>query len=247
MPPNLFDLSDDLFVQILSNWLDVLSIGSIDKAITNHSQRPRWLRCLRSTRKSCALDAWRYSHRSVRWLIARDIQLRRIHMMEPTSSRKVSSETFDGIHIPYLESIDLQDCIDIDDKCLFALAVGCPRLQSVDLSRCSNLTDDGISALAKGCCQLRSIKLTSCKNIKDAGVTAIAHGCSDLQSLDLTGLVCVRNTGITAIASGEIRRIELKLIQKFIVTCKTENLVLRSNIRCMQIESRDFTILLCSE
>jgi Leucine Rich repeat len=161
---------------------------------------------------SYALDIWLYSHSSVRWLIARDIQLRRIQMVEPTISRRVSSETFDGIHIPYLESIDLQDCVDIDDKCLFSLALGCPRLKSVDLSRCCNLTDDGISALAKGCCQLRSIKLTSCKNIKDAGVTAIAMGCSDLQSLDLTGLVCVRNTGITAIASGEISRIESELI-----------------------------------
>jgi Leucine Rich repeat len=212
MPRNFCNLSDDLVVLILSNWLDVLSLGSIDKAITNHSQRPRWLRCLRSIKDSYALDIWRYSHRSVRWLIARDIQLRRIQMMEPTNSRRVSSETFDGIHIPYLESIDLQDCVDIDDRCLFSLAIGCPRLQSVDLSRCYNLTDDGISALAKGCCQLRSIKLTSCKNIKDAGVTAIAMGCSELQSLDLTGLVCVRNTGITAIASGEIRSIEMKLI-----------------------------------
>ena len=212
MPRNFCNLSDDLVVLILSNWVDVLSIGSIDKAVTNHSQRPRWLRCLRSINNSNALDVWRYSHRSVRWLIAREIQLRRIQMIEPTNSRKVSSETFEGIHIPYLESIDLQDCVDIDDKCLFSLAAGCPRLQSVDLSRCTNLTDDGISALAKGCCQLRTIKLTSCKNIKDAGVTAIAMACSELQSLDLTGLVCVRNTGITAIASGEMRRIKSHLL-----------------------------------
>ena len=50
-------LSDDLEILLLSLWLDVPSLTTLDVAVSSHRLRPSWLTVLRCIR-SDAVDNW---------------------------------------------------------------------------------------------------------------------------------------------------------------------------------------------
>lgn len=46
--------------------------------------------------------------------------------------------------------MDLEECTQITDQTLLAIATGCPSLEKLTLSHCELITDDGIRNLAAG-------------------------------------------------------------------------------------------------
>lgn len=46
--------------------------------------------------------------------------------------------------------MDLEECTQITDQTLLAIATGCPSLEKLTLSHCELITDDGIRQLAAG-------------------------------------------------------------------------------------------------
>ena len=68
----LFLLSDDVLILLLSLWVDVRSLATLDVAVSIHRLRRSWLMVLRCL-KSVALDEWGHSLSSLVWLSKRGI------------------------------------------------------------------------------------------------------------------------------------------------------------------------------
>ena len=68
-----FSLSDDLQILVLSLWLDVRSLTTLDVAVSSRRLTPNWLTVLRCLR-SDAVDNWDHSLSSLMWLSTRGIR-----------------------------------------------------------------------------------------------------------------------------------------------------------------------------
>lgn len=78
-------LPDDQLTLIVSDWLDVRSLGVLDNAFTNTKERSRWLKCVCGINASAALDSWHFNHKEVGWLIMRGISPRKLHLIGHSS------------------------------------------------------------------------------------------------------------------------------------------------------------------
>ena len=72
-------LSDDLQILLLSHWLDIRSLTTLDVAVSSHKLRPGWLTVLRSLR-SDTMDNWGHNLSSLMWLSKRGIRASRVRM-----------------------------------------------------------------------------------------------------------------------------------------------------------------------
>ncbi len=55
----------------------------------------------------------------------------------------------------------------ISDASFTALCVNCPRLQSITLENCVNLTDASLLTIAEHCRKLRELHISSCSQIRN--------------------------------------------------------------------------------
>ena len=152
-------LSDDLQILVLSLWLDVRGLTTLDVSVSSHRLRPNWLtvhRCLRSD----AVDNWGHSVSSLMWLSARGIRASRVRMKMDNSLARgcdiLLVDTSDVVHL------GLRGCSNMTNQCIVDVVNRCLKLQSIDLGGCSKVTDAGVIALGAGCGQLQSINLHSC-------------------------------------------------------------------------------------
>ena len=206
-------------IPIICAWLNVQSLGLIDIAVSSYSARKQWLIILQSI--TChAINVWRHSHSSMRWIMMRNIRVIHIQMKLDNSDR-ISDLTFEPVDISgtpasygdevendsilskwegrkHLQSIDLHNCKGITDMGLSALGHGCGQLQTIDLSQCQCITDMGLSALGHGCGQLQTISLSGCQGITDIGISALSHGCGQLQTISLNFCSGITDIGISA-------------------------------------------------
>ena len=72
-------LSDDLHILLLSLWLDVRSLTTLDVAVSSRRLRPNWLTVLRCLRSE-AMDKWGHSLSSLMWLSKRGIRASRVRI-----------------------------------------------------------------------------------------------------------------------------------------------------------------------
>ena len=77
----LHELSDDLHILLLSQWLDVRSLVTLDVAVSSNTSRPYWKTLLGSLRSS-SIDSMDHSASSLMWLIRRGICASRIQMKD---------------------------------------------------------------------------------------------------------------------------------------------------------------------
>ena len=195
MPSFLNLLSDDLQGFILSLWLDVRSLVTLDVAVSSNTLRPCWMMLLQNLRCP-AMDDWYHSMASLMWLSRRGIRASRIQMEVDTSRVRgcdiLLPETSDLVYI------GLKGCSNITDQCVMDIVKRCRKLLVIVLGNCREVTDVGITALGAGCGKLQSIDLSYCNEVTDAGVTALSHGCGQLQSINLEYCHRVTDAGVTA-------------------------------------------------
>jgi hypothetical protein len=86
---------------------------------------------------------------------------------------------------PLLESLCLKRTL-VQDKLLFALAVHCPHLLKLWVDDCRQVTDAGVTALAKGCRELQHVHLSHCPEFTVAAPQAIVASCQCRDRLILT-------------------------------------------------------------
>ena len=192
-------LSDDLRILLLSLWLDVPSLTTLDVAILNRRLRPSWLTVLRCLR-SDSMDNWGHSLSSLMWLSKRGIRASRVCM-------KMDNSLVRGCDILLVDTRDivhlgLRGCSNMTDQCIADVVYRCRKLRSIDIGSCGQVTDAGVRALGAGCGQLQSIDLNGCDKVTDAGVIALSAGCGQLQSINFTRCDQVTDAGIIALGAG---------------------------------------------
>ena len=192
-------LSDDLQILLLSVWLDVPSLTTLDEAVSSRRLRPSWLTVLRCLR-SDALDNWGHSLSSLIWLSKRGIRASRVRMKMDCSLVRgcdiLLVDTSDIVHL------GLRGCFNMTDQCIVDVVYRCHKLRSIDIGCCGQVTDAGVRALGAGCGQLQSINLKKCFLVTDAGILALSVGCGQLQSIDLYGCQKVTDAGVMALGAG---------------------------------------------
>jgi hypothetical protein len=122
-------LSDDLQI-LLSLWLDVRSLVTLDTAVTSRTLRPHWMTVLQRLRAR-AIDDWDHSFSSLIWLSRRGIRTSRLQI-------KVDAWWKDGSHLSMVDTselvyIGLRDCWDITDQCVSDLLERYPKLEGLEL------------------------------------------------------------------------------------------------------------------
>ena len=171
MIPLLFSvLSSDVYIQFLSQWLDMHSLGNLDIAVSSNASRPYWMMLLHSLRGGI-IDDWSYSISSLMWLIKRGIHATRVQM--DTTSRdawRVRGCDLLLLETGYIVHLGLHGCCNLTDQCIMNMVNQCSNLTRLDLDGYKMMTDVGLSALLARCDQLQSINLEGCDNVTDAGV-----------------------------------------------------------------------------
>ena len=123
-------LSDDLQILLLSLWLDVHSLTSLDVAVSSRRLRPCWLTVLRCLR-SDAMDSWGHSLSSLMWLSKRGIRASRVRMMMDNSLVRGCDILL--VDISDIVHLGLRGCCNMTDQCIVDVAYRCVKLRSCRL------------------------------------------------------------------------------------------------------------------
>ena len=138
----LLTLSDDLQIHLHSYWLDVLSLVTLDIAVSSKTVRPYWMKLLRSLR-STFLDNMDHSASSLMWLTLRGICSIRVQM-------KVETWRVPGCDLSLLQTADLLHLgLDgnsrVTDECIQKALTGCDQ-GCQDLRENKNVRSASVSA-----------------------------------------------------------------------------------------------------
>ena len=202
---SLFQVSDDIFHCLLS-WLDIGSISSLDIAVGNKSERLQWVKCLGEI-ESKAINEYRHSHSSLRWLITRGARTISIYNRSGGGC-DINDRTFLGLNLSSTaQSLDRHGSNYLMDTVGENFNMGGTGVQGIShnvllsliLISCSKLTDVGVSAIAHGCPQLTTINLSECVSITDVGISAIGRGCPQLTTINLANCYSITDVGRTAL------------------------------------------------
>ncbi|CAM8971518.1 unnamed protein product [Rhodiola kirilowii] len=114
-----------------------------------------------------------------------------------------------------LLSLKLGICLDITNKGMAYISIGCPKLIELDMYRCMGITNLGIEAIAHRCTNLEMINIAYCKEITDYSLMALSN-CSNLNTLECRGCPLITSLGLAAIAMGcrELANLDIKLCCK---------------------------------
>ena len=225
-------LSDDVQILVLSLWLDVRSLTTLDVAVSSRRLRPNWLTVLRCLR-SDAMDNWGHSLSSLMWLAKRGIRASRVRM-------RMDSSLVRGCDILLVGTSDLlhlglRGCHNMTDQCIADIVHRCHKLRNIDIGGCGKVTDVGVIALGAGCGQLQSINLRGCDQVTDVGVIALGTGCGQMQSINLSWCE-VTDSGVIALGAGcgQLHTINLSYCDKV-----TDAGVIALGAGCGQLRSID--------
>ena len=198
----LHALSGDLLDLLVSQWLDVRSLGTLDVAVSSNISRPYWIMLLRSFR-SASIDGMDHSASSLAWLLSRRICTSRVQM-------KVDAWRVPGCDLSLLKTVNLfhlglNGCKSVTDECLVKAVTRCVKSRTEYPRRCKRTANAGVSASGAGCGQLQSIDLGGCCLVTDVGVLALGAGCGQLQSIDLAYCRMVTDVGVSALGAGYVK------------------------------------------
>jgi F-box/leucine-rich repeat protein 2/20 len=65
-------------------------------------------------------------------------------------------------YFPALQSLNLSECVQLNDGAIKRITESCPNLKRLDLNNLNNLTEASLQAIAVGCPQLEELYLISC-------------------------------------------------------------------------------------
>jgi hypothetical protein len=131
-------LSRDDHILLLSAWVDVRSLGTLDVAVSCNASRPYWLMLLHSLRGGI-IDDWGHSISSLMWLTRRGIHATRVQMQ--LQKDYADAGRVNGCDLLLLETdnivhLGLNCCCNLTDQCIMDMANQCSKLTSIDLNGC---------------------------------------------------------------------------------------------------------------
>lgn len=80
-----------------------------------------------------------------------------------------------------LLSLDVMNCVNVNDSDLCALGEFCKKLTYLDISHCSAVSDAGIIGIASNCVNLTSLMAIKCSKVSDLSCLHIAQSCKALK------------------------------------------------------------------
>jgi hypothetical protein len=158
----ILDLPSELITLLISEWLDVRSLITLDAAISSEATRLRWLSILSTIRHQKALESWGHTHESLQWMSTRHVGIKSITIKR---FECIKENTFTGFKMQCLQrfgSSQYESYSDTSyhtiDACLQALSNGCPNLSSIRLGEFVNPTLESMDRLHEGCPLLKRIE-----------------------------------------------------------------------------------------
>jgi F-box/leucine-rich repeat protein 2/20 len=114
------------------------------------------------------------------------------HRLKCINLAKITQFTDQGLmrllsNCPGLRELDLSYCSYIGDAGMVGVAQ-LRNLATLKLENCRDITDAGLGAIAAGCKALRHLSLKWCLGVTDNGISFIARNCRHLETLDLSYL-----------------------------------------------------------
>lgn len=239
----LFRLGDD-GLRYLISWLDFASIGYLDIAVGNVAERLLWLHSL-LTIDTKAIDEYRHSHASIRWMIMRGTRTTIIRVKDRSDTvigrqgDDITDETFADLGLLYSEGADTLGFGSTISESILRLKLrnsdignfenylssnmtirswSCSHLTLIHLRGCLRISDFGLSAIAQGCPRLTCINLHRCEGISDIGISAIAQGCPSLTLIYLGYCSQITDIGASALAEGCPQLTLIDFLHCFLIT-----------------------------
>lgn len=199
----LFQLSDDILAFLVSNWLDVRAICSLDNSITNREQRHLWLRCLSKVIGSVPLDDQIYNMVSIRWLLFKGFSTSKLTLNCDDRIRfRISG------HLPLLTTVDVRGSRFISDQNLEDIVKMSGALKFLHISGCKYIYDIGY--IPRYCPKLVVFEAEN-TGIINWCAGSIADKLHDLEVLNLVGSkMADRNIAAIAYANPKLSNINLK-------------------------------------
>ena len=111
----LHELSDDLHILLLSQWLDVRSLVTLDAAVSSNTSRPYWKTLLGSLRSS-SIESMDHSASSLMWLMQRGICASRVQMKD--NAWRVHGCDLSLLKTTGLLHLGLNNCGSVTDECI---------------------------------------------------------------------------------------------------------------------------------
>lgn len=198
----LFQLSDDILVFIISDWLDVRAIGATDNAITDRELRRKWLCCLSKVNRSVSLNGQMYTTTSFKWLVNKGCSTSKLNL---NCDDRLRYRIFG--HFPLLTEIDVRDSEFISDENVSDIVRMSTRLKSLYISGCKYLHD--MNFIAEYCRGLVVFEAED-TNIGSWDIGSVAKNLHDLEVLNLKG-ACIQDRGAVALASGNPKLTHINL------------------------------------
>lgn len=103
---------------------------------------------------------------------------------------------------PKITSLNLNNCTEITDVALIAIATHCTELKILSLQNCSKITTVGLRAISFKCKNIIELDLNNCSNIDDASLTVAAGGSWRIKKLSLNNCQSITDNGVSRIAQG---------------------------------------------
>ena len=180
---------------IISEWLDLHSVMSLDIACCNKALRPMFLDAVAAELRWPWVSEMALSNRELTWLTSRKCSVKDI-MCRDGISRSVVRRFVRGCR--GLLSLDLTDCSSVNDMLLGYVGKYCEDLVTIRLDGCSRITDSGILSIA-GNRNLEVVSLYNCFNISHEAINRMIQLCPHLYIIDLSLIPSVNDSTIFAL------------------------------------------------
>ncbi|GBG29093.1 F-box/LRR-repeat protein 7 [Hondaea fermentalgiana] len=137
-----------------------------------------------------------------------------------------------------IRTVELTDCLSINDSTLELIAAMCPNLQNLNLSFCADVTDAGLHYFSKNrCIALASVVLDGCIKVTNNGVGHIINASKkSLWRLSLRDLPLLKVEILQVIAE---HCTALRFLNLDVDALYQENFVLKTNKRKEQVVRRE--------
>jgi hypothetical protein len=180
----LFTLPEGILMDILTRWIHIKDLVTLDSAILNKRMRYFFLFMLRKKEAIFNINKKLKTCRThLIWLSSRGIAINHLNLTFQDRRIIPNFQLIIQNCSNNLESINLSSCATaIFDSSLSIIAKYCKNIKSINLSGCKHITDKGLIELLQASKNLEELDLNECTKITESSITEIGYNCPNLRS-----------------------------------------------------------------
>ena len=152
----LFRLPNTLFIELLSEWLDIYDMGMLDTAMTNRGKRLDFLRCLSQMRNPTVPYAFdgsvEHDIHMLQWISCREI-----HVEELSLARFENNDSIKRLRLPSLRKFEVGSSMSESPPWLPHISQLSPSLEELTIGRFTDgATVDDLIFVLRNCLHLKN-------------------------------------------------------------------------------------------